>query len=187
MKTKNKKSSVQIEWNAGIYFGGILAIIFLVAYTCLFFSISLMKNGYYCYYSPAAENSRQNNIAIKTGKNSYDKNEKISFSVINNSNEPIYVEPCEQLINYEKKVGGNWLALENSESQKDYASAGFNKSKKEIICNVNSPKTEGQFRIAASIYYGCQKAGEKFCRESRKFYSNEFEIKSVVRGCGCGK
>ena len=185
-KVKNKKSSIQIEWDARIYFGGILAIAFLVAYTCLFFNLSLIKNGYYCC-SPATENSRQNGVAIKTGKNGYDKNEKVSFSITNNSSEPIYVEPCEQLVNYEKKVNGKWLAMENLESQKDYASAGFNKSKKEIICNVDSPKTAGRFRIAANVYYDCQKAGEKFCRELKKFYSNEFEMKNVVRGCGCGK
>ena len=186
MKTKKKKSSVQIEWDAGIYFGGILAITFLVAYSCLFFNLSLMKNGYYCC-SPAVEHSRQNNVAIKTDKNSYNKNEKINFSITNNSDEPIYVEPCERLVSYEKKVNGKWLAMENSERQKNYASAGFNKSKKEIICSVNSPKDEGRFRIAASVYYDCQKAGEEFCRESRKFYSNEFEVKNSVVGCGCGK
>ncbi len=186
-KTRNKKNSVQAEWDAMIYFGGILAIIFLVAYSCLFFSISLIKNGHYYCYSPTTENSRQNNIVIKTSKDNYNKNEKISFSVINNSDGPIYVEPCEQLINYEKKVGDKWLALENSEQQKKYNASGFNKSKKKIVCDVNPPKTEGQFRMAANVYYGCQKADEKFCRKSKKFYSNEFEVKNVIVGCGCGK
>ncbi len=182
-KTKNKKSYIQAEWEAGIYFGGILAITFLLAYACLFFNLSLIKNGYYCC-PPLAENSSQNNVVIKTGKNSYGKNEKISFSVTNNSDEPVYAEPCEQLTNYEKKVGGKWLAVENSEPQKSRASAEFNKSKEKIVCDIDPPETEGRFRIAANIYYGCQKADEKFCRESKKFYSNEFEIKNVVRGCG---
>ena len=186
MKAKNKKSPVQIEWDARIYFGGILAIAFLVAYSCLFFNLSLIKNN--CYYcSPVIKNYRQNNVAIKTDKNNYNKNEKISFSVTNDSNESIYVKPCEQLVNYEKKVNGKWLAMENLESQKDYASAEFNKSEKEIVCNVDSPKTAGRFRIAANVYYDCQKADEKFCRESKKFYSNEFEVKNNVRGCGCRK
>lgn len=186
MKTKNKKSFIQAEWEAKIYFGGILAITFLVAYTCLFFSLSLVKNN--CYYcSSTIKNSRQNDVVIKTDKNNYNKNEKISFSVINNSNEPIYVKPCDQLISYEKKVNGKWVVIKNLESQKDYAPTGFDKSKKEIVCDINSPGEEGQFRIAANIYYGCQKAGEKFCRESKRFYSNGFEIKNSVRGCGCGK
>ena len=188
-KTKNKKSFLQADWNAKIYFAGILVIAFWAAYTCLFFSLSLIKNVYWekCATETYSVQSDINNIAVKTDKNIYSGNEKISFSIINKSNKAIYVKPCEYIANYEKKVDGKWLKIENNKTQEKYDSLNFDKKEKEVICSITPPETAGIFKIALNVYSKCRKAGAEFCQESKKLYSNEFEVKNIIVGCGCNK
>ena len=162
-KTKNKKSSIQIEWDAGIYFGGILAITFLVAYSCVFFSISLIKNGHYYCYSPAVENSRQNSIVVKTDKDNYNKNERISFSVVNNSDEPIYVEPCEQLINYE---GWRWK-IQNG--RKIIARRGLIKMKRKLFAMSILLKRKGGLEWRQAFITDAKKRTKNFAESQKSF------------------
>jgi len=192
MKTKNKKKFLQADWEAKIYFGGILAIAFLVAYSSLFFTLSLVKNGHLRLNNGSVvkivkTELSQKDVAVRTDKNIYNRNEKINFSVINNSDKAIYVEPCEYLANYEKKVGGKWVGVESSNQQEKYNPSSFNKKDKEIVCSADLPRSEGVFRAAVDIYSDCKRAGADFCRESKRFYSDEFEVRNATMGCGCGK
>lgn len=69
-----------------------------------------------------------------------------------------------------------------------YNQFSFNKSKRVTECKVEPPKSGGGiYRSVVKIYYDCKKPGQNMCAYSKTFYSNEFEIKGVVKGCGCGK
>ena len=163
-----------------------LFIFLAVIFSILFFSIiqttykaeRTFNNNYY---------ANTESVEINTDKNIYIDGEKINIVIRNNEKQSIYFKPCEYLNTFEKKIEGK-LKEENAKAilndNDSYNKISFNKNKNITRCEVKSPESgEGIYRSVIQIYYDCIKPG--YCKSSKVFYSNEFEIKGVVKGCGC--
>ena len=185
MKTKKQRSNFN-SYNEIFLLSCVgIFIINLIIFLVLFFSI--VKTNYEAekiYSDNYFTNTKS--VEISTDKSIYSASEKINLTVKNNGNQSIYFEPCEYLNNFEKKIDGEWERENNMKGDKTYNEAAFRKNKKITECEVKLPKSgEGTYRIVTQIYYNCQKPGDNMCESSKTFYSNEFEIKGVVKGCGC--
>lgn len=174
---KSKNISTQNNLDAGIIFQVILIIVIIPIFS--FLAITVFGNIFY-------EKTRGNNeiftrggkVNILTDKKLYYEKEKIVLAVENDSEKPIYLEPCEYLNNLEKKVNGNWEPYKKTVQNKVYDDRGFEKRKRITICELGLPRAEaGTYRVVVKIYYDCKKPGENMCEKSVIFYSNEFEVK----------
>ncbi|MCK4525679.1 MAG: hypothetical protein KAU07_04530 [Candidatus Andersenbacteria bacterium] len=187
MKTKKQKTNLNIS---NIFLRAMVAsfILLISIFSILF--ISVLETSF------ETEKNYSNNypintegVKIITDKSIYIANEKINLTVKNNEKQPIYFEPCEYLNNFEKKINGEWRK-ENTVINDDYYynQVSFNRNRSLTECKIEPPKSGGGiYRSVIKIYYDCKKPGHTTCAYSKTFYSNEFEIKNAVKGCGCRK
>lgn len=161
--------------NTGVYFEMTLAIIIIPFFSFLALSI-LGKNN------PNLVNNIlpiKSDINVFTEKAYYSTGENIELFVKNNSEEPIYFEPCQYLNRFEKMINGKWTEFSNYEGAKIYDESEFNREKNFVNCKIQLPESgAGTYRAVVQIYYECEKPGGSTCKNSNVFYSNEFEVKS---------
>lgn len=173
---KNKNISIPSNLDAVIVFQVVLIIIAIPIFS--FSAITVFGN---IFYEKTCGNSEifthGGKVNILTDKKLYYEKEKIILAVENDSEKPIYLEPCEYLNNLEKKVNGNWEPYKKTVQNKVYDDHGFEKKKRVTICELGLPKMEGgTYRVVVKVYYDCKKPGENMCGKSDTFYSNGFEI-----------
>jgi len=173
---KGKKKSIHNNLDAEIIFQIVLIIIIIPVFS--FLTITIFEN---IFYEKTCSNNEifmnKGKINIVTDKRLYYEKEKIILAVENDSEESVYLEPCEYLNNLEKKINGNWEPYKETVQNKVYDDYGFEKRKRITICELGLPKAEpGIYRVVVRVYYDCKKPGENMCEKSSIFYSNEFEI-----------
>lgn len=170
---KNKKTATRKSVN--IYFEMILAIIIIPLFSFLALS-ALGKNSSYLIKNIFPDKS---DIKIFTGKISYFAGENIELFIKNDSEKPVYFEPCKYLNRFEKMTDGRWIESSSYKGAKIYDESGFNKEKYFASCKIQLPENgAGIYRAVVRIYYECEKPGESMCKDSDVFYSNKFEVKS---------
>lgn len=176
-KNKNKSIPISNGLDAEIIFQVVLIIIVIPVFS--FLTVTVFGNIFYKKISGNNEIfTRGRKVNILTDKKLYYEKEKIVFAVENGSKEPIYIEPCEYLNNFEKNVNGSWEPYKKTVQNKVYDDYGFEKNKKVTICEFGLPEADsGIYRLVVKVYYDCKKPGENMCGKSDTFYSNGFEIK----------
>jgi len=185
MKTKKQKTKLN-NTNILLRIMVMLFIFLFVIFSILFFFMIETKIETNYKAEKIYDNNYQANtksVEITTDKDIYVDGEKINIAIRNNEKQSIYFKPCEYLNTFEKKIEGKWkeenatAVLNDNDS---YNKVSFNKNKNITKCEVKSPESgEGIYRSVIQIYYDCIKPG--YCKSSKVFYSNEFEIKSAIK------
>ncbi len=178
MKQKNKikkQKKTATRKSANIYFEMVLAIIIIPLFSFLVLSV-LGKNSPDLIRNILPSKS---DIKVFTEKISYSAGENIELFIKNDSEKPIYFEPCKYLNRFEKMADGKWMESSSYNGAKIYDESGFKKGKNFASCKIQLPENgAGIYRAVVRIYYECEKPGEDACKNSDVFYSNEFEVKS---------
>lgn len=122
----------------------------------------------------------QGQIIYNNDKTSYNTEEMINLNIINNSNESIYLVPCQYFNKFEKKVSDKWQAIslavcDETEFLADFVSIEkINKKAEDSI--VAKKLGEGVWRGVSTVYFGCQKAQTTSCKNNQIIYTDEFVI-----------
>ena len=182
-KTIKRKKKQQKYLGEKVYFEIILMVI-LIPVTVLFlipiFNKPVFKKSYKPLQKTVYMSGDRYSAEITTEKNVYRIGDKITLSVKNNSNSPIYFKPCEYLNNFEKRVNGVWVAEKGAVENEVYDSSNFKREESVTSCNVDLPKSGvGIYRAVVKVYYNCQIPGGNKCSNSKTFYSNEFIVKAA--------
>lgn len=123
-------------------------------------------------------------VVYRNDKISYRPDEMINLDIINNSNESIYLAPCQYFNDFEKKISDKWQAVtlnacSDVEAAMDPTSIEkISKKAEESVLAKNLG--EGVWRGVSVVYFGCQKAQAESCVNNQKIYTNEFTIGEPV-------
>lgn len=130
--------------------------------------------------SPNQINLIQGQIVYNNDKTFYNVEETINLNIINNSNESIYLAPCQYFNKFEKKVSNTWQIVSLSECDGVGAVAEISvieKISKKVTESIMAKKLgEGVWRGVSRIYFGCQKAQIESCENGQIIYTKEFVI-----------
>lgn len=138
-----------------------------------------------------AQNPYQNNnltsgqVIYSNDKISYLPEEMINLDIINNTDESIYLAPCQYFNKFEKKVSDKWQTVSLAvcdEAKTSADSDPIEKISKKIEESFTANKLgEGVWRGVSFVYFGCQKAQIESCLSSKIIYTNEFVISEPER------
>lgn len=131
----------------------------------------------------------KNNLALgevvyRNDKISYRSDEAINLDIVNNSNESIYLAPCQYFNVFEKKISDQWETISladctGMEVSTDSTSIEKISKKAEDYVLANELGA-GIWRGVSTVYFGCKKAQAESCKNSQKIYTNEFTINDPV-------
>ncbi len=143
--------------------------------TLVLFLIPLFNAGR--FHDTERCSKASDSIEILTDRKVYSSNDKITLIIKNNSGKTIYLEPCEYLNKFERKVGKKWMPENRVISNIVYDKSSFNRRKGAVKCKIDPPTAgKGTYRVVVKVYYNCEKPGYDACRNSKVFYSNGFRL-----------
>jgi hypothetical protein len=126
------------------------------------------------------ENLVYEKIIYNNDKISYNVDDVINLDIINNSNESIYLAPCEYFNKFEKKISGKWQSVSLVDCNAEQITAdptSIEKITKKVEEAVLAKRLgEGLWRGVSVVYFGCQKAQSESCKNNIKIFTNEFTI-----------
>jgi len=158
-----------------------IVVIIILIPTLTFFLITLFRqNGFYGkIYREGKKTLFAQNVKIVTDKKVYDFGEKAVLDIVNNTDRKIYLEPCANMGNFEKKTENKWQLEKTSDFLNIYDRLEFDKKEKSVKCEVDLSGLErGIYRVPVKIYYDCLRPGGSMCGDLSVFYSNEFVVTS---------
>ncbi len=121
-------------------------------------------------------------VSYQVDKNFYRPDEVINLNIVNNTDESIYLAPCQYFNKFEKKILNEWqavsfVACDRNEFLTDFSAAEIEKISKKAEESIAAEKLgKGIWRGVSLIYFGCQKAQTIRCESSQEIYTNEFTI-----------
>jgi hypothetical protein len=177
-KTKNKQGRFQKRDLVFIIFFMSIFLAVLPLVVMSFYGLKSCNNNCGVFQSGG-------NIKVSLDKDSYNIGEKISLGIINSSDKAIYLEPCEQINVFEKKVNGEWILMGEANNNKSLGqSDGFEKKSSNTSCQIGVPEYgSGIYRLVVPVFYNCSQANRYACEESEIFYSKSFEISVFEETC----
>jgi hypothetical protein len=152
-------------------------LIFTVYATVLFFGSLQRVDISEAFYQT---NMVYEKVIYRNDKISYWPDEVIALDIVNNTDESIYLAPCQYFNRFEKKTLDGWQAVTlescNEIDAADDASS-IEKINKKVEGAFEAKKLgEGTWRGVSNIYFGCQKAEAAACSGKEIVYTNEFII-----------
>lgn len=121
-------------------------------------------------------------ITYHVDKDTYLLNDIIKFGIINNSNESIYLAPCQYFNRFEKKIAKGWqsINIESCTETEDTSSTmDIEKVSKKLEGTLDAKKLgNGIWRGVSTVYLGCQKAQFASCQAKKTVFTGEFTISS---------
>lgn len=130
-------------------------------------------------------NSLAGKVIYENNKIFYRPEELIKLNIINNTDESIYLAPCQYFNKFEKRVLNEWQAVSLAvcdELDNPADSGSIEKISKKAEESLEAKKLgEGIWRGVAVVYFGCQKAQTSSCTNNRIIYTDEFAIGGLDR------
>lgn len=119
-------------------------------------------------------------VVYSADKKTYLLNDTINLKIINYTDKPIYLSPCQYFNKFEKKINNTWKEIPLLYSCNTASVAGadtFDRSNRQTGENIAASSLgEGVWRGVSEVFFDCQKKENIRCKNSKMVYSGEFTI-----------